>query len=59
MILVVDGDLIMVVGSPTRDYKSGVLGWRHTHLESEFLGKSSYPVIEIEEGEKFEPKGTH
>lgn len=52
MILVVDGDVIMVIGSPTRDYKSSTLGWRQTHSESKFLGKSSYPATAAEQGIK-------
>ena len=60
MILVVDNDLIMVVGDPTRDYKSKSMGWKdQTHLKqegSEFISRSSYPVAEIRQGSEFKPE---
>ena len=53
MILAIDGDLIMVIGSPTRDYRSRSKGMEiDTSKESEFLGKSSYLVAEIEQGRR-------
>lgn len=50
MILVIDGDLIMVVGEPTRDYKSRMMGMEKIHQQREFLSRSSYPVAKIEQG---------
>jgi len=56
MIFSVDGDIIMVVGSPTRDYKSISMGLEidtsDTSKESEFLGRSNYPVAEVEQGRR-------
>lgn len=53
MILVIDGDLIMVLGSPMRDYKSNSMGMEKIHQtlqQYEFLGKLSYLVAKIEQG---------
>jgi len=52
MILVIDNDLIMAVDDPTRDYKSRsmrlMIDIVVRHGESEFLGRSSYLVVEFE-----------
>jgi len=61
MILVIDNDLIMAVDDPTRDYKSRSMGLETDtvlrHRESEFLGRSSYPVAEFESEGKQKQEG--
>ena len=57
MILDIDGDLIMAVGSPTRDYKSRSKGMEiDTSKQREIKANQISQRAEIQRREEFEPE---
>ena len=56
MVLAIDGDLSLSLFHQREIIREGWWGWRRHLVKSEFLGWSSYPIVEIEKGRKFQSR---
>ena len=59
MILAIDGDPIMVIGSPTRYYKRNVMGIWRTHLRGQVPWKIKLPSCKDRARERISSQNGH